>query len=47
MLVLGVHNVDAGVLASREAISEYDKTLLNCPKHVSYVNIFIWLVVLS
>jgi hypothetical protein len=41
LLVLGVHNVGVGVLASDEGVSEDDKALLNYPEHVSYAKIFI------
>jgi hypothetical protein len=47
LLVLGVHNVGASVLASGEGLSEDDETLLNYLEHVSYAKIFIWHVVLS
>jgi hypothetical protein len=47
LLVLGVHNVGANILASGEGVSEDDRTLLNYLEHVSYVKIFIWLAVLS
>jgi hypothetical protein len=47
LLVLGVHNVGADILADGEGVSKYDKTLLNCLEHESYAKIFIWLAVLS
>jgi hypothetical protein len=47
LLVLGAHNVDAGVLASGEGVSGDDKMLLNCLEHVSYAKIFVWLDVPS
>jgi hypothetical protein len=47
LLVLGAHNVDAGVLANGEGVSEDDKILLNYLEHVSYAKIFIWLDVPS
>jgi hypothetical protein len=47
LLVLGVHNVDAGVLASGNGVFEDDKMLSNCLEHVSHAKIFIWLDVLS
>jgi hypothetical protein len=47
LLVLGVHNIGVGILASSKGVSEDDRTLLNYLEHVSYAKIFIWLAVLS
>jgi hypothetical protein len=47
LLILGAHNVDAGVLSSGEGVAEDNKMLLNCLEHVSYVKVFIWLDVPS
>jgi hypothetical protein len=47
LLVLGAHNVDAGILVSGEVVAKDDKMLLNCLEHVSYVMVFILLDVAS